>query len=327
MIDLWLLKVDPQGEMIWETVLGGTKNDVAYSLLALDDGDYLVVGSTASYGSGIDDLWVLKTNSNGDILWNITVGGTKHDLGREIISTSDDGYVVIGETGSYGAGWNDVWLVKLDQDGSVSWNMTYGGSMNDIGKSVRETGDGFILAGISESFGSDLTQGYMIHVDLKGELVWEQTYGGASDDYLESVELLPGVGYIATGFTSSTGTGESDVWLFSTSSEGDLIDETFYGGSMRDRMYEIVPTSDDGYILVGFTWSFGSTGNGYLIKITMEEPGSEPEAEPEEITEPEPEETAPEPEEEPGGIPGFSMTAISIGLLLFAIVVSYMRRH
>ncbi|MCK5670218.1 hypothetical protein KAI10_02450, partial [Candidatus Bathyarchaeota archaeon] len=93
------------------------------------------------------------------------------------------------------------------------------------------------------------------------------------------------------------------------------------------RMYEIVPTSDDGYILVGFTWSFGSTGNGYLIKITMEEPGPEPEAEPEEITEPEPEETAPPAEEEPGGIPGFSMTARSIGILLFAIVVSYMRRH
>jgi hypothetical protein len=85
------------------------------------------------------------------------------------------------------------------------------------------------------------------------------------------------------------------------------MDETFYGGSMRDRMYEIIPTSDEGYILVGFTWSFGSGGNGYLIKITMDEP-------------------EPELQGEQGGIPGFSMTSVLIGLILIALVLVY-RRH
>ncbi len=114
-----------------------------------------------------------------------------------------------------------------------------------------------------------------------------------------------------TGFTSSTGTSESDVWLFSVSPEGDLIDESFYGGSLRDRMYKIHPTSDDGFILVGFTWSFGSSGNGYLIKITMDEPEPEPE---------------PEQEEASGGIPGFPMGAIALGVMIGAVVLFAMNK-
>ncbi len=270
--DLWVMRTDELGELVWEKVLGGAKNDVAYSLIALDGGEYLLTGSTASYGSGIGDVWVLKMNGDGDVLWNKTFGGSMNDVGREIISTADGGFMVVGETSSYGAGWNDVWLIKMDADGSVSWNRTYGGSANDNGRSVKETGDGFIVAGNSESFGDSLVDGYVVKVDPEGTLVWEKTYGGSSDDYAESIELFNGEGYLVTGYTSSTGTGESDVWLFSVSAAGDMVEETIYGGSSRDRMYQVHATSDGGYILAGFTWSFGAGGNGYLIKITMESP-------------------------------------------------------
>jgi hypothetical protein len=323
--DLWLIKTDQQGEILWEKILGGTKEDVAYSLLVLDDDEYLVVGGTASHGSGNSDAWVLKTSSEGEILWNITIGGKMNDVGRKVIASADGGFVIVGDTSSYGAGWNDIWLIKMSSDGSVSWNQTYGGSANDNGKSVVETDDGFIIAGNSESFGSNLVEGYVVNVDPDGNLVWEQTFGGTSDDYAESIALLSDGGYVVTGFTSSTGTGESDVWLFSVSQGGDLMDETFYGGSMRDRMYEILPTSDDGYILVGFTWSFGAGGNGYLIKITMDEPEPESEPEPEVESEPEPE-PEPEQEEASSGIPGFSVNSVLIGLILIALVMVY-RRH
>ena len=325
--DLWLIKTDQQGEILWEKTLGGAKDDVAYSLLVLDEDDYLVVGSTASYGSGNSDVWVLKTSSEGDILWNITMGGTMNDVGREVIASADGGFVIVGETSSYGAGWNDIWLVKMSSDGSISWNQTYGGSANDIGKSVTETDDGFIIAGNSESFGSNLVEGYVVNVDPEGDLVWEQTFGGTSDDYAESIALSTDEGYLVTGFTSSTGTGESDVWLFSVSQEGDLIDESFYGGSLRDRMYEIVPTSDDGFILVGFTWSFGQGGNGYLIKITMDEPEPEPEPEPEVEPEPEPEPESEPEQEEPRGIPGFPLGAITLGVMIGVVVLFAMNKR
>ena len=269
--DLWVIRTDEQGELIWEKILGGAKNDVAYSIIVLDSGEYLLTGSTASYGSGNGDVWVLKMNDDEDILWNITLGGPKNDVGREIISTTDDGFMIVGDTSSYGAGWNDVWLIKMNADGAVSWNQTYGGMGNDNGRSIKETGEGFIIAGNSDSFGSNLVDGYVVNVDSEGTLVWEQTFGGSSDDYAESIELYTDEGYLVTGYTSSTGTGESDVWLFSVSHDGILVDETFYGGSLRDRMYQVHATSDGGYILVGFTWSFGSSGNGYLIKITMQQ--------------------------------------------------------
>ncbi|MFH2111222.1 MAG: CARDB domain-containing protein [Candidatus Bathyarchaeota archaeon] len=270
--DLWVMRTDGQGELLWEKILGGAKDDVAYSITSLAGGDYLLAGSTASYGSGSSDVWVLKINDEGEVLWNITLGGPKNDIGREIITTADDGFIIVGDTSSYGAGWSDVWLIKMNADGSVSWNQTYGGSANDSGRSVKETSEGYVIAGNSDSFGSNLVEGYIVKADAEGNLVWEKTFGGSSDDYAESVELLADEGYLVTGYTTSTGTGESDVWLFSLSGDGDLVDETFYGGSMRDRMYQVHATSDGGYILVGFTWSFGSGGNGYLIKITMEQP-------------------------------------------------------
>lgn len=322
LVDLWLIKTDSTGEILWEQVLGGTKNDVANSLLVLENGEGLVVGTTASYGAGSNDVWLVKTSVEGEILWNITIGGTGFDNGREILQSSDSGYLIVGETSSYGLGWNDVWLVKVDPDGAVSWNKTYGGSMNDVGKSVRETGDGYIIAGTSESFGDNLLEGYVIKVDSDGELVWEETYGGASDDYLESIAIFPDTGYLGVGYTLSTGTGESDVWLFSISLDGDLVDETFYGGPLRDRMYKVIPTSDEGYILAGFTWSFGPSGNGYLIKITLDEPQQEPEPEAEPEPEPEPEhETEPEQEESSGEIPGFPIFSVAIGLIASSIVL------
>ena len=294
---------------------------MANSLIELENGEYLVAGSTASYGAGSSDCWLLKTSSAGEIIWNITLGGSSYDNGYEVISV-DDGFLIIGETSSYGAGWNDFWLIKLDQDGSPQWNQTYGGSVNDIGKSIIVTDEGYLLVGTSESFGDSLIEGYIVKVDSNGELEWENTYGGSSDDYLESVNIFPDEGYLCVGYTLSTGTGESDVWLFSINKDGELLEESFYGGALRDRVYEVIPTSDGGYITAGFTWSFGASGNGYLIKITLEEPESEPETTPE--TEPETEtepEVEPEQEESTGGIPGFQVFSVVIGLVAVSLVL------
>ena len=202
-------------------------------------------------------------------------------------------------------------------DGVASWNKTYGGSLNDAGKSIIATDDGYLLAGTSESFGDNLPEGYIVKVDSSGELQLENNYGGASDDYLESVTIYPDTGYLCIGYTLSTGTGESDVWLFSINNDGELLEESFYGGALRDRMYDIIPTSDDGYIIAGFTWSFGTSGNGYLIKLTLEEPESEPETTQETETEPEVET---EQEESSGGIPGFQVYSIALGLVAASLV-------
>jgi hypothetical protein len=328
--DLWIIKTDQEGEIIWEKILGGEKVDAAYSVIQNND-EYIIAGSTASYGNGSKDVWVLKTNDNEEILWNITIGGSKSDKANEIIATSDGGYLIVGETSSYGAGWVDIWLIKLNDDGSVAWNKTYGGSVNDFGKSVKETSSGFIIAGNSDSFDDNLIEGYIINLDTDGNIIWEKTYGGSSDDLAESIEFYIDDGYLITGYTTSTGTGESDIWLFSVSPEGELIEESFYGGSMRDRIYEIQKTSDGGYILVGFTWSYGPAGNGYLIKITMEEPEPISETDTTDTTETEESsettDTTDETTEDAKGIPSFPISSILFGLMIVVLLFEFRKSH
>ena len=114
--DAWLILTNQSGEVIWEKKFGGAKDDAIYSLILTENDDCIAVGGTSTYGAGSSDIWVLKTSSQGDVLWNNTFGGSMYELGNQVISTSDGGYLVVGETSSYGYGWSDIWLVKLDQD-------------------------------------------------------------------------------------------------------------------------------------------------------------------------------------------------------------------
>jgi len=271
--DLWLIKIDSQGEMVWDKVYGGAKGEAAYSILVLGDGGYLMTGSTASYGAGSNDLWVLKTDADGTVLWNNTYGGTKSDMGNEIIPTSDGGYMIVGETSSYGAGWNDVWLLKMSSDGSIMWNHTYGGSKDDKGIGITEASDGgYVIVGSTESFGDGFVEVYVVKVDSEGTLEWEKNYGGADNDIARSVVGSPDGGYLVVGDTLSYGAGEYDVWLLAVSGDGEMTGDATFGGELREQAFKIVATSDDGFVIAGRTWSFGTSGDAYMVKITMEEP-------------------------------------------------------
>jgi len=162
--DVYLIKVDSILNPLWERTYGGTDWDVGYSVQqTVPDDGYVIVGGTKSFGEGLEDVYLIKTNSLGDTLWSRTYGGALDDIGYSVDQTSDGGYIITGTTSSFGAGNQDVWLIKTDSLGDTLWTCTFGGINNDWGNSVEETSDSaYIFTGVTASFGAGLRDVYLV---------------------------------------------------------------------------------------------------------------------------------------------------------------------
>jgi hypothetical protein len=188
------------------------------------------------------------------------------DEGHSVQQTSDGGYIVAGYTGSFGAGYYDVYLIKTNASGDTLWTRTYGGMSYDYSYSVQQTSDGgYIVAGRTESFGNGLSDVYLIKTNVSGDTLWTRTYGGASWDYGYSVQQASDGGYIVAGWTLSFG-NTRQVYLIKTNASGDTLWTRTYGGASYDYGYSVQQSSDEGYIVAGWTESFGNGWQVYLIK-------------------------------------------------------------
>ena len=185
--DVWLIKVDSNGNQDWAKTFGGTGNDGGYGVEIAADGGYVAAGGHNSFGSGDYDVGLLKTDANGNLLWLKSFGGTLADFGYSVKKTTDGGFVIIGYTESFSLGGKDVWLVKTDSDGELEWSKNYGGFQDDEGKSVDQTADGgYILTGITESFGVGSIEVGVLKTDSVGNLLWITTIGGANSEFWTS---------------------------------------------------------------------------------------------------------------------------------------------
>jgi len=271
--DMYLLKTDSSGDTIWTRTYGGSDLDEAWSVQQTSDGGYVIAGEIWSSGGTTYDVCLLKTDSSGDTLWTCTYGGSEWDRGRSVQQTSDGGYIIAGYTYSFGAGCTDVYLVKTDSSGDTLWTRTYGGSSDDLGWSVQQTSHGgYVIAGTTFSFGAGSNDVYLVKTDSSGDTLWTRTYGGSDLDYGNSVQQTSDGGYIIAGGTRSFGIGARDVYLIKTNSSGDTLWTRTYGGSSGDAGYSVQQTTDGGYIIAGYTESFGAGGSDvYLVRVAGEQ--------------------------------------------------------
>jgi hypothetical protein len=206
--------------------------------------------------------------------WNRTYGGRYGDGAWCLQETSDGGYILVGNTATRGEG-SDLWLIRTDQSGDPIWSRILGGSGEDIGYFVKETGDGgFIITGSTKSFGMGEERLWLIKTDSNGSRIWDRTFGGfvsSSGDGGWSVDETRDGGYVVTGYTQSLGRGRKDLWLLKTDDLGDRIWDRTYGGREDDVGISVLQSRDSGYIVAGRTASFGKGGDDiWLVKTDSE---------------------------------------------------------
>ena len=275
-IDYWIVKLDDIGSLVWETNLGGSNNDQAYSIDQTSDGGYIVAGLSFSNdgdvggNNGESDYWIVKLNDTGSIIWETNLGGSLRDAAYSIEQTSDEGFIVAGYTlsnnGDVGGNYGnfDYWIVKLNDTGSLIWETNLGGSSTDIPSSIHQTNDGgYIVAGFSYSNDGDVGGNWeeedywIVKLDDTGNLIWETNLGGNYMDIANSIQQTIDGGYIVAGLSYSTdgdlggNNGGTDYWIVKLDDTGSMIWEANFGGDSEEIAYDIQQTIDGGFIIVG----------------------------------------------------------------------------
>ena len=280
---MWVLKLDGNGNKIWDRTLGGTEFDGISRVILSGDGGYLLLGSSSSSESGdktensrgLRDGWVIKMDGNGEVQWDRTIGGSGNDYLRQGLSISGGGYLlggysesnVSGEKSQNSKGSFDYWIIKIDVNGNILWDRTYGGVSQDIIADLFETEDGgFLLAGNSaSSISGDKSENsrggkdyWIIRVDQEGQYLWDKTYGGNSEDLLVSILPAGDGSFILSGDSSSTISGEKserantiDYWILKIDASGNLVWDKTIGGNSRDWTPFLCAADGGGYLLAG----------------------------------------------------------------------------
>jgi predicted secreted protein len=205
------------------------------------------------------------------VVFERTYGGAQEDKAFTVLQLSDNGYIVGGQTRSFGAGSTDLWLVRTDANGDTIWTRCFGGAQDDSGTAVAIAPDGFLFMGQTASFGAGGSDIWLIKTNAAGDTQWTRCYGGPGPERYGSLIRLQNGEIVLCGATASSGAGGMDVWVVKTDASGNQLWAKTYGGAGDDVGLGITPTSDSGFVVCGYTTSYGA-GNGdcWVLKLTAE---------------------------------------------------------
>jgi len=259
-LDLRVLKLDPNGTMEWENTYTRHESNNILSIQQKNDGGFIIAGykiPDAPYH--YTTFWILNLDQAGNIDPQGVFSWYFDSLIRSIQQTSDEGYILAGYTWSFGAGAEDIWVIKLASSGDVEWQRTYGGSSGDRAFFIQQAGDGgYVVAGYTRSFGAGEGDIWILKLSSSGDVEWQRTFGGSSDDGASYIQQTGDGGYVVAGYTRSFGSGERDIWVLKISSSGDVEWQRAYGGINEDDVFSICQTAEGGYVVGSNTRSFGA---------------------------------------------------------------------
>jgi len=297
-MDYWIFKTDSLGNKQWDKRFGGVDDDELYCLQQTTDGGYILGGCSNSGISGNKtqpcwggwDYWIVKTDAQGNYLWDKRFGGTDDDQLFSLQQTADGGFILGGQSRSGISGdrtepcWGlaDYWIVKTDSFGNKVWDKRYGTSMGDLFYSLNKTNNGgYILGGYTPAgitgdkttLSNGGTEYWIIKIDSLGNKIWDKGYGGSINERLYSVQQSSDGGYILGGTSNSDSSGDksepnwdtittsADYWILKTDSLGNKLWDKTYGGTLEEEdIGGIIETGDHGYLMSGTSYS-GLNGN------------------------------------------------------------------
>jgi hypothetical protein len=293
--DVYLLKLDKEGEVLWERSIGGFKDDCGFSVSETRDKGYIIAGGTCSFSLGMTDLYLIKTDSLGNTLWSRTFGGERTDVGMSVHEIPKVGYLIAGTSNSFDSGFNDILAIRTDSLGNTIWMKTFGGSSNDMAFCSQRTTDGnYVILGhsiVTKIFGNfvielpsllEMPRGsenpldrdmYAVKLDANGRLLWKRAYGSHKTEYGQSIWQTSDNGFVLCGTAVSLHDKRfSDIYVLKTDSKGEPLWGKRYGGERIEFAFSAQQTSDGGYIVAGNTRSYGAKGMDILlIKLRPEE--------------------------------------------------------
>ncbi|MFD1553323.1 hypothetical protein DNU06_06575 [Putridiphycobacter roseus] len=260
--DAFLLKVDSLGNFKWSYNYGGSGSEWGEAVLPSADGGYALAGYTNSIGAGGFDFYFVKTNNTGVPLITKTYGGSDWDKAYDMVQLPDNGYVMVGETYSYGAGNSDIYIIRTDVNGDTLWTRTYGGAAEDYANAVLLDGDSLVVVGGTKSFGAGMTDGIILKYHIDGTLGWTKIAGKEREDYFTSITSNQNGEYFLGGtrhyYYDQTGY-LGDFWIYNMNDDGSLLaDTSLTGGSHEFEIANgIAVDYQDNIYFAGSTKSFG----------------------------------------------------------------------
>jgi len=257
---VWHIRVIDTDIITWQKMFGGSRGDEAYSIQQTSDDGYIVGGRSHSsdipdtVDHGGSDCYILKLDTHGEIEWHNIYGGDEHDAAYSVQQTSDGGYIVAGSYGydQNGYDWNEYYVLKLDAQGEIEWQRTYG--EGDAAHSIRQTSDnGYIVAGYARLDGSP--HFLVLKLDTQGEIEWQQAHRGNAFLKKCSIQITSDGGYILSGTSFGVldpdAHSQEDAHIIKMNAQGEIVWEKGFGGEYADGANAIQQTASGGYIAAG----------------------------------------------------------------------------
>ena len=245
---------------IWEKMYGGEDNDIAYGIVALEEGESAIVGTCRSFNAQYTDICVTRMNAQGDVQWRLLLGGAKQDEGKAITRAADGTLMVLGTTKSLAKNYDrDLYVAKVSLEGKLIWEKNIGGERDEFAGGIAGTDDGgTLIVGDSESFGNNYKDIYIVKLNKEGKVVSSRTIGGEKEDSAKALTRTKDGNMVMVGHREVESSGNKDFFVMKLDQTGQKIWAKTYGGEYADTLAGVTASVDGGIVATGKTRSFGS---------------------------------------------------------------------